>query len=118
MNIMIVEDDVDIQRFIARALKEHGKQFWLPNDGQEAYQLVKDEGIKPDLIITDQDMPLMNGLEMITQLSLLMQTLPPFILVTGNDNHTQQAKEMGAHAVIMKPFHVDELLTAVSEIFS
>lgn len=118
MNIMIVEDDLDIQRFMARALKEHGKQFWLTNDGQEAYQLIKDEGVAPDLIITDQDMPVMNGLEMITQLGLLMNPLPPFILVTGNDNHMQQATEMGARAVIMKPFLVKELLDAVSEIFS
>lgn len=118
MKIMIVEDESDIQRYIARALKDFGTEFWLPQNGQEAYHMIIEQDMLPDLLITDIDMPVLDGFELIKKLSEKLSQMPPIIVITGNEHNASPARKLGAESVILKPFHVDELLEDVIKIFS
>lgn len=86
-------------------------------NGQEG--LKKAREFKPDIIISDINMPVMGGLDMI---SILQPELPDtvFVIVTGYGEfeYAKRAIELGLHYFIMKPVETDKMLATVSEIVS
>jgi two-component system chemotaxis response regulator CheY len=87
--------------------------------GDGAQGLEKAKASRPDLIITDLNMPVMNGIELIKALRALpaMTGLPIVFLTTeSNDAIKQQAKAAGATGWITKPFKPEQLLTVVSKL--
>ena len=83
-SILYVEDNVDIADEIAFFLKEKVETLWIAYDGEEGLALY--EKYKPDLIITDIQMPKMNGIEMIKKIRTTDSYVPIIITTAFNES--------------------------------
>jgi two-component system chemotaxis response regulator CheY len=115
--ILTVDDSPSIRQMIKVVLAPAGHTVIEAGDGAQG--LEKAKASRPDLIITDLNMPVMNGIELIKALRALpaMTGLPIVFLTTeSNDAIKQQAKAAGATGWITKPFKPEQLLTVVSKL--
>jgi len=96
--ILIAEDDKHIQKAYTRMLRGHALMIF--DDAAEALEALQ-AGLRPDAIISDLDMPHMRGSDFCSAVRQLGLTTP-FMLVSGNDNLANLAKECGADAWSMK----------------
>ncbi|MDB5516919.1 MAG: hypothetical protein JWQ17_3677 [Tardiphaga sp.] len=115
--ILTVDDSPSIRQMIKVVLGPAGHTVVEAGDGAQG--LEKAKASRPDLIITDLNMPVMNGIELIKALRALpaMTGLPIVFLTTeSNDAIKQQAKAAGATGWITKPFKPEQLLTVVSKL--
>lgn len=110
MQILVVDDDVLAGEMTAAVLESQGHEVILAEDavaGME--QLNAHAGIQ--LIVSDMNMPLVNGVEFYRELQEQGNTLP-FILLTGDEPDAARAMEPRLDACIMKDFSMDETLPA------
>jgi two-component system chemotaxis response regulator CheY len=115
--ILTVDDSPSIRQMIKVVLEPGGHTVVEAGDGAQG--LEKAKAAKPDLVITDLNMPVMNGLELIRALRKLpsLTGLPIVFLTTeSNDTVKQEAKSAGATGWITKPFKPDQLLAVVSKL--
>jgi DNA-binding response OmpR family regulator len=115
--ILLADDDIHIREFIIRFLSCSGYNLDTVADGVDAWKALKSR--RYDLLITDNKMPRMTGLELIKKLRSEEMTLP-VILVSG----TIPTEEIKFHswlqidATLAKPFTFDELLDTVKKALS
>ncbi|MEI6429896.1 MAG: hybrid sensor histidine kinase/response regulator [Pseudanabaena sp. ELA607] len=111
---LLIVDDVPDNVFLARTiLEEEGYEIITAADGPTALHLVATE--KPDLVLLDVMMPVMDGYE-VTQRIRQMADLPfiPILLITAYDRaNAVQGLDLGADEFIRKPIEADELLARV-----
>ena len=80
--VLVVDDEIHIVQFVAIKLKNNGFDVITSENGQEALDIAITE--KPDLVITDFQMPVMNGLELIEKLRTNPETADtPVIMLTA-----------------------------------
>ena len=114
--ILLVEDDVHIMEFVTLALNEAGYNVECAVNGSEG--LVCVEGDCPDIIVTDINMPVMDGLEMCQNIQdRLRAGSPPIMLMTA------LTKIKGGECcnyidILRKPFALDLLLQKVGLVFA
>lgn len=112
--ILIVDDEIDIARFVAKSLKNANPDFAILNasNGEIGVQVAIE--FMPDVIIMDWDMPILNGLEATKKLSSLPQTNEiPVILSSGkmtSSANLSEALDAGAIDYIRKPIDPLELI--------
>ena len=112
--ILIVDDDRHIRMLLEYNLKKAGFQIFVANNGYKALEIVKKA--KPDLIISDVNMPKLSGFELCQKLRENFDTkLIPIILLTNNSQIQNKLKgfKSGADDYITKPFHLLGLLARV-----
>ena len=98
-------------------LSGEGFSVIAAEDGLEALELVKD--VQPDLIITDINMPNIDGIELTKQLREQFQSTLPIVIVSAFGREVvSKAIEAGADGAIQKPLHIDSLLTLLNQILS
>jgi DNA-binding response OmpR family regulator len=111
--ILVVEDDADARELIGAVLLQAGYAVEVAEDGFDA--LRKASRMRPDLVLSDLQMPGMHGVELIQHLRRLHADVP-VILATGvpetKDLQTD-ADLYGAVAVMAKPVNLDELLWTI-----
>ena len=115
--ILTVDDSPSIRRMIAMTLQEAGYAVIEAVDGQDG--LEKATARQMDAIITDQNMPNLDGLGFIRALRRHPngQGVPIIVLSTeSEDNLKQQAREAGALGWMVKPFSQDKLLAVVKKV--
>ncbi|MBI2425198.1 MAG: response regulator [Candidatus Hydrogenedentes bacterium] len=109
--ILIAEDEPAVSRFIVKALEGIGHTGIVASNGQRAWTLLN-ENTDFDLLITDVNMPEMNGLDLITQIraSDMLQHLP-IIIVSGKVtvNEISAYLDTGASCFMGKPIELKEL---------
>jgi serine phosphatase RsbU (regulator of sigma subunit) len=114
--ILIVDDNEDMRNFLKFLLHEQ-YEIYLASDGSEGLNLSLE--LKPDLIITDVMMPVMNGYEMTRHIKENERTVNiPVIMLTAKAEITNKIEgfEYGADDYLAKPFNSKELLTRVSSL--
>ncbi len=112
--IMVVEDHVSLLRDMSFILEVAGFDVVSAVDGVEALALMKRQ--TPDLVLSDIDMPNMNGYELLRQMRTEKKLVAvPCILMSGNDDydHLMTALELGAADYLPKPFDAYELIDAI-----
>lgn len=110
-NIVVVDDDRQIQRVLRIALTSKGYMVRTASDGDEALQVMKDWS--PDLLVTDLQMPNMDGLALCRHVRTKSR-IPIIVLsVRGEEKTKVEALDAGADDYVTKPFGVDELLARV-----
>jgi chemosensory pili system protein ChpA (sensor histidine kinase/response regulator) len=112
---LVVDDSLSVRRAIASMLEDHGYEVVLARDGLEAIKSL--EAVRPDVLLTDLEMPNMNGLE----LTAHVRSRPEFadltiIMITSRsmDKHRRQAMSAGVNAYLNKPYSEHELLQHVA----
>lgn len=113
--ILIIDDEDILRRSISRMLKSEGHTITEAATGQEGFTLARTN--PPDLLITDIFMPDKDGLEIIQELHQENPNLKILAMTgggtTGEFNFLPQAKALGAHATLNKPFQFEDLLKTI-----
>lgn len=115
--ILIVDDSASVRATVSIALKSAGYEILEANDGNDA--LAKLAGKRVHLIISDVNMPGMDGIALLKKLKEQAATkfVPVIMLTTeGADDKKNQGREAGAKAWIIKPFDPVKLLDAVKKL--
>lgn len=116
-NIMIVDDSASLRQVVKIALSGAGYDVVEACDGKDA--VAKLNGRKLHLIISDVNMPNMDGIELVKHVKQHPSyRFTPIIMLTteGGEAKKQQGQAAGAKAWVVKPFQPDQLLNAVSRL--
>ncbi len=116
-SVLVVDDAASIRATVSIALKGAGYEVIEAVDGNDA--LAKLSGTRVNLVISDVNMPGMDGITLLKRLreGAATKFLPVIMLTTeGSDDKKAQGKEAGAKAWIIKPFDPNKLLDAVSKL--
>lgn len=115
--VLVADDEIHIIHVVAIKLRNNGYEVIAANNGLEAYDLACRE--KPDIIVTDYQMPLMTGIELITKLREDEKTREiPVILLTARSFAVtpEQQESLAVSACLSKPFSPKELLKTIQDI--
>lgn len=113
MNVLIVDDSSVMRKIVERSLRQAGLQVGKvseANNGAEALALVQENSF--DLILTDINMPTMDGLEFVRQLQSVENAKGvPVVMITteGSESRVVEALSCGARGYIRKPFTADQV---------
>ena len=117
--ILVVDDSKFIRSIVSSGLMESGFQVDAAENGQEAMDYLQET--KPDLIISDINMPLMGGRELCENI----RSRPEFddvpVLIMSSESDRRLMREMiqrGASGYIIKPFNLDQLVISVEKLLS
>jgi len=113
-SILVIDDDESIRQLLRLHLSAAGYEVQVAEDAIAAgYMVLRG---RPDLIITDINMPHMDGFEFIAALRA-DKTIPaiPVIFLTSVEEGDQRGKELGAVGYITKPVRADRLLQLVAK---
>jgi len=117
--ILIVDDSASLRQVVAIALKGAGYDVLEAGDGKEG--LAKLDGSKINLIISDVNMPNMDGIEMVKEIKTMANyKFTPIIMLTteAGADMKEQGKSAGVKAWVVKPFKPDQMLDAVSKLIA
>ncbi len=117
--ILVVDDSRLVCRLVKEGLERVGFQVVTAKNGKMAYDLVRQR--KPDLILSDLDMPVMNGFELcdILHTTIEYSSIPFVVMSTISDRgHMQRIIRRGAASYIVKPFNIDQLVLLVERLLS
>ena len=114
--IMTVDDSPSMRMLLRVALTDLGYSVVEAEDGVHA--LEKLDGFQPDLLITDINMPRMDGFGLISEVrGQGRRNLPILVLTTeSSDEKKQRARDAGATGWIVKPFHPEKLAAAIRRV--
>ncbi len=117
---LVVDDSTSMRQMVAFTLKGAGFEVLEGGNGQEALdRLAGAPGGKVDLVITDLNMPVMDGLAFIRQVRTnpTMRFAPILMLTTeSQDTRKMEGKAAGATGWIVKPFHPEQLLQVIAKV--
>lgn len=115
--ILAVDDSVSMRQMVTFTLREAGHDVTEASDGAEALEKAKLEQF--DLVLSDVNMPVMDGIELIKHLRALPNyRFTPILMLTtesGTDKK-MQGKEAGATGWLVKPFNPDRLLATIAKV--
>ncbi|WP_418641263.1 EAL domain-containing protein [Sulfurimonas sp. ST-27] len=114
LHLLFVEDDLDARTSTFEMLKNIFTHITVVTNGQEGIEKFKNE--KFHIIITDINMPIMNGLDMIEQIRQQDTKIPIFILSAYNDaEYILRAIQLGIDGFIIKPLIYQQFLTVLKK---
>jgi len=112
--IMIVDDSASVRQMVSNTLTDGGYDVVEATDGQNALETFKQA--PADLVISDLNMPVMDGIELVRQLRGLpgYRFLPIIMLTTeSQDAKKQEGRAAGASGWLVKPFKPEQILSVV-----
>src|ERR1700690_2359685 len=112
MRVLVVEDDADLNRQLAEALREAGYAVDPPTDGEEGPFLGDTEPY--DLVVLDIGLPVLDGISVLEKWRRDGRVMPVLIL-TARDRWSDKVQgiDAGADDYVAKPFHIEEVLARV-----
>ena len=115
--VLVVDDEIHIVHVVAIKLRNNGYEVITAANGDEAFELVCEE--KPDIIVTDFQMPIMTGLELVEKLRRSEATKDiPVIMLTarGFAIEDEQKQDLQISEFVSKPFSPRDLLRSIEDI--
>ncbi|MDB5563287.1 MAG: response regulator [Hyphomicrobiales bacterium] len=115
--ILTIDDSASIRQMVAMTLSSAGHKVIEAVDGADGYAKATTNTV--DVIITDLNMPNLNGIEFIRKYRTHPSSrgIPIILLTTESDDELKrQAKEAGATGWIVKPFKQDQLLAVIKKV--
>ncbi|MBN1225744.1 MAG: response regulator [Deltaproteobacteria bacterium] len=118
--VLIVDDSSSMRAVIKKTIKVSGfnvGRFLTAEDGRDAMKVLSAEWV--DLVLTDINMPNMNGMELIQKMKEdeILKTIPVVIVTTeGSEKVKKQSMDLGANALIKKPFRPEDIRNALNRI--
>jgi two-component system, OmpR family, response regulator len=112
MQILIVEDDPAIVRFLERGLAAHGHRVISADNGEDGVRLAVEESV--DLVLLDIMLPQLDGHRVLERIRLRRPELPILMLTARDDLQNKvNALDAGADDYLTKPFDLEELLARI-----
>jgi two-component system alkaline phosphatase synthesis response regulator PhoP len=115
--VLVVDDEIHIVHVVAIKLRNNGYEVISADNGAEAFELACEE--KPDIIVTDYQMPVMSGLELLEKLRQRDDTKDiPVIMLTARSFaiSKEQQEELRISSCLSKPFSPKELLGNIEDV--
>lgn len=112
-DVLVVDDSAAIRKILQRVLRQTGmsiRTILEAGDGQEALELLKSS--KVDLVLTDINMPKMDGLQLLAALknNAEWRSIPVVMITTeGGETKVAEAVKLGATGYVRKPFTADQI---------
>ena len=111
-NVLIVDDTATMRKIIMRGIRQAGidnADFQEAGDGVEGLKAV--EGSSFDLILSDVNMPNMNGLDFVKEVTAKLESPPPIVMITteGSEEVINEAVSRGAKGYLQKPFTPEKI---------
>lgn len=107
--VLIVEDNSDVRRLYAIGLNQRGFEVKLAANGAEAVERIRAE--KPDILLLDWLMPLMDGDEVLRRIGVQNGNRMPVIVISGQPEPDQRDPRI--RSWLMKPVSIDELVAEI-----
>jgi adenylate cyclase len=114
--ILLIDDSTIILSMMTAGLEQQGFRVYTAPNGKEGLEKVLE--IKPEMIITDKDMPIMDGWTFFNELKKLPEhSKIPTIMITSRESKAEKAKsaESGLKAYLTKPFTTDKLVAIIEK---
>ena len=109
--ILLIEDDRDVRSALAVVLADDGFQVVTAPNGFDA--LASLEGHRPDVVILDWMMPVVDGANFVRALRTEYHLATPVLVITAGRVSREEALSAGADGYLQKPFDLSELLARV-----
>jgi chemosensory pili system protein ChpA (sensor histidine kinase/response regulator) len=116
--ILIIDDSINVRRFLALTLEKGGYQVEQAKDGQDALEKLE-TGLKIAAVICDIEMPRLDGYGFLGKVKndVNLKNIPVAMLTSrSSDKHRQLAMQLGAKAYFSKPYNEQELLRTLEEL--
>jgi CheY-like chemotaxis protein len=114
-HVLVVDDETTIRQLVAEALTESGYQVETASNGAEGLTILHDW--VPDVIVVDLMMPRLDGIGFVQLMRLNPRfAAVPVVLVTATYGAQAVAEQIGARALLTKPFELDDLVARVYEL--
>jgi YesN/AraC family two-component response regulator len=115
ISVLFVEDEELLRAIYERILEKYVERLYVAQNGKEGLEVY--EKVKPDLIITDIQMPVMDGLEMIDVIRKEDQRVRIVILSAyGEAEYFMDAIKIGVNSFLIKPVETKKLISLVEEL--
>lgn len=115
INILIVEDDQMLREIIVDSIQDSGANVFEAENGLIGFQIIEKEKI--DFVLSDIQMPVMDGVELLKKIRIRHSENPLVMFVTGQCNITaENAIEFGASDLMQKPFRINEVLAKIEHL--
>jgi FixJ family two-component response regulator len=112
IRVLIADDEEEILELLGEYLRARGFQVWTAGDGQDAIDLLR--SVPLDLVLTDNRMPAIGGVELLSELQRLPQPVGCVVMTGfGTVEAAIRALKDGASDFILKPFKLREVHTAL-----
>lgn len=114
ISILYVEDEKDVREFTAKLLATLVKKVFVAQNGLEGLETFKENQKDIDLIVSDINMPKMDGLEMCKQIKAINKDIPLVITSAYNDpSFLKKAIDIGVSTYAMKPIDLYQLIDSI-----
>jgi putative two-component system response regulator len=117
--VLVVDDSSTIRRIVAQALEEAGFKVITAENGKQALKCIDEQ--RPDLIISDIDMPEMNGIEFCKTLHAEPDlAVIPFVIMSASSDRAimRRLLSLGAAGYLVKPFNLEQIVITVERLLS
>lgn len=120
LHVLVAEDNPSLRELVVEFLTMFGHDVHTAGDGEEAMRHLREYAQKTDLIITDFQMPKMNGIELTRHVKKVVPGIK-VIVMSGFSDHgilMEMVDVSGADAFIKKPFSIEELRTVIASVYA
>ncbi len=117
--VLVVDDSISIRKYVQRFLDRSGYDVETATDGMNALEVLAKE--KYDAVITDLEMPVMHGYDLIAEMKRnpVFMSIPIIVLTSrAGEKHRQKAIDMGAQDYLVKPFEEQEMIEALKRLLA
>jgi CheY-like chemotaxis protein len=115
-HVFVVEDDRDIRESVVEVLEDEGYLVSAASDGREGLLLLRRATPKPDLILLDLMMPIMNGFQFREEQRKDPELAAiPVVVITADVNARAKAESLGAAGFVQKPVKIQPLLDIIEQ---
>ena len=111
--LLVIDDDASIREMLEMVLDSEGYEVLTAPHGAAAVKLLGQT--RPDVILLDMKMPVMDGWEFMAWYRRLPDPKVPVVVLTAAQDDALRADEVGADAYVAKPFAIDELLRVLEQ---
>lgn len=114
--ILIVEDESELLEMYLESISIKGYKLLSATSGLAAFEICKEHKNNIKMVISDSNMPEMNGMELLNNLKGYYNKMPIFYLLTGAfEFNLADIKKAGGHDLILKPFDLDYVITKIKK---
>ena len=113
--ILIAENELALREFVARGLARRGHKVTAADDGATAFEILRGEAF--DLLLTDIDMPIMDGIALTQSVGPVYPNMK-IVIMSGHEHQLERAQGMSnlVTRVVPKPFSIAEICQIIEDV--